>query len=140
MKNFIFILLLIFSGCSWFGPFSNSVGTVAQGYVMWKKGEATKYYNRDIGTTYRSVKHAADTLNLKITSDKMVKNEYHLKVGEKDKFQIKIVPTGPNLTQVIIRVNFMGDRPYAELFYKTVDDNLNSIYFKDGKPVKKFNL
>ena len=136
MKKIILILsFLSFSGCG--TVFMAPVSAIVQGYVMWKDGEATKYYNTDIDTTYRSLKHATDKLNLKIIADDQNKNKkgYNLIIGDKDKFKIKITPTKDNITQLKIKINFMGNKPYAELLYKTIDDNLNTIQFKNGKPI-----
>jgi len=141
MKKFIlFSMFLVFlAGCTAaIAPIAGGAGAIVQGYIMWKEGEATKYYNTDVDTVYRAVKHAANQLNLKLVNDDQNKNEkgYHLKVGDKDKFKIKILPKD-KVTELCIRVNFTGDKSYAELFYKTVDDDLNTIQFKNGKPVKE---
>jgi hypothetical protein len=136
MKKIILILsFLSFSGCA--AVFMAPVSAIVQGYVMWKDGEATKYYNTDIDTTYRSLKHATDKLNLKIVTDNQNKDKkgYYLVIGDKDKFKVKIIPTKNNVTQIKIRINFMGDKPYAELLYKEIDNNLNTIQFKNGKPI-----
>lgn len=142
MKKIILILLVLvtFSGCTAaLAPILGGAGMIAEGYIIWKDGEATKYYNTDLETTYRAVKHAAVQLNLRVVTDKHdpSPNGYSLIVGEKDKFKVKVVPAKENITRVSIRINFMGDKPYAELFYKTIDDNLNIIHFQNGKPVKE---
>ena len=42
-----------------------------------------------------------------------------------------------NVSKVSIRVDVIGDKPYAELLYKRIDDELNVIVFDDqGMPVK----
>ena len=43
------------------------MGSVYDGYVVWKSGKATKYYAIDIDTTYRSVMRAADQMKLETT-------------------------------------------------------------------------
>jgi hypothetical protein len=58
------------------------------------------------------------------------KNEHILICSDKDRFKIKIVPVRNDICKVQIRVNFMGDKPYGELFYKTIDEEINSVFFK----------
>ena len=43
------------------------MGPAYEGYVIWKSGEATKYYAFDLGTTYRAVMRASDQLKLEAT-------------------------------------------------------------------------
>ena len=58
--------------------------------------------------------------------------------GENDRFKISIKHVEPEISLLKIRVNFMGDKPYAELFYKKVDDNLNGIEFDpQGRPTRR---
>jgi len=38
-----------------------------EGYVVWKSGEATKYYAFDLDTTYKAVMCASDQLKLETT-------------------------------------------------------------------------
>jgi hypothetical protein len=62
----------------------------------------------------------------------------------KTPFKIEIKKVQSNITEVKIRVNFLGDKPYAELIYKKIDSNLDVINFDvEGKPTKfteKINL
>jgi hypothetical protein len=53
------------------------------------------------------------------------------------KVKISLAEDDRSITKLSIRVNTLGDKPYTEMFYKTVDENLNIIDFDQGKPVKQ---
>jgi hypothetical protein len=137
MRNFILSIivgafLISFLGCALTpiaGPIINSV-------VTWHNGEAHKYYDFNSEIIYRATKHTAEDMGLTIQTNESKENgEYYLLVGENDEFKIKIIPHESNITRLSIRVNFMGDKPYAELFYQNVDDRLGIIEFgPDGNP------
>lgn len=134
MKKLILFLCFLVSGCA-VAPFV--VSPIITGVIMWKQGEAKKYYNDELKTIYRSVKHALNDLDYKILIDEEVKDGYYLVSGERDRFKIKIKSVKSKITEVSIRINFMGDKPYAELLYSHIDANTNTIYFDDkGRPVK----
>jgi hypothetical protein len=72
-----------------------------------------------------------------ITEDNPDEEDFYLSVGENDRFKVKIIKIEENITRVSIRVNFMGDKPYAELLYKHIDNELGIIEFdKNGSPKK----
>jgi hypothetical protein len=137
----IFLVLALFcstlSGCSAALIFG-AASLAAQGIITWKSGEATKYYDIEIETVYRATKRVATNLNLKISDDNKKGAGYQLVIGEKEKMKVKIEPAegAAHITKLAIRVNTMGDKPYAEMFYKAVDENLNIIDFNKGKPTK----
>jgi len=134
-KLAIFILFFVLlGGCG----FEFLISPIVKGVVTWVQGEAHKYYNYDSEAVYRAVKRTAKELNYEITSDDPKENgDYKLVVGVNDKFKISVDRIEPNITLVSIRINFMGDKPYAELFYKELDVQLNTIEFdKDGIPIK----
>ena len=135
MKNRIFSRLALFlvtfilSGCAVvpFLPFLPVMGSVYDGYVVWKSGKATKYYAIDIDTTYRSVMQAADQMKLEITLIKSVTQEgYSLEIERNIPMHIDILPLEKNVsvTTVVISISIFGDKQYVELFYRLVDDNL----------------
>ena len=70
MKKFIplFLCFLLFSGCgiSLLGPAASIIG---QTFIMWKEGEAHKYYNLNSETMYRAAKRTASELGYIITND-----------------------------------------------------------------------
>jgi hypothetical protein len=139
MKKFTLIFCLIAAlfttGCAAFNPFSLA-SPIVTGVVMWKDGEAVKYYNEETDPMHRSVKAALKDLNLPVSKDEAVKDGYYIVAGDKDRFKIHILTVRPHITKVSIRVNFMGDKPYAELVYKTTDTFVDTIDFNNGRPVK----
>lgn len=138
MKNIVnfIIILLIFPfllGCAG----AAAVGPIITGYITWKNGEAHKYYEYSPEITYKSTKKALNYLKIPIEKVDEKEKEVYLVAGNKNRFKIKIVEVDPNISRLSIRINFMGDKPYAELIYKNVDDFLGEITFdKDGNPVK----
>jgi hypothetical protein len=133
MRNGIFPLLALFlaaalvSGCA--APaclsFLPITGTAYDGYVVWKSGEATKYYAFDLDTTYRAAMRASDRLKLEATLIKSEPKEgYILETKGDVSMHIDILPLEKNVTTVVVRIPTFGDKHYVELFYKIVDDNL----------------
>jgi len=140
MKNNLFFVLLFsafLTGCA-AAPFL--IAPIVTGVIMWQEGEAVKYYHEKPATLYRATKTSMKDLELNLTEDKIENNSYFLNAGEstEDKFKITISQVRPNISVLKIRVNFMGDKPFAELLYNQVDLNINAIEFDDsGKPTKK---
>ena len=103
------------------------MGSVYDGYVVWKSGKATKYYAIDIDTTYRSVMRAADQMKLETTLIKSApQGGYSLEIKRNIPMHIDILPLEKNVsvTRVIVSISMFGDKQYVELFYKLIDDNL----------------
>ena len=113
------------------------VSPIVSGVLAWKNGEATKYYESDTQTLYYACKRVCEDLNYKITKDTILKHKKHyLVAGENDRFKITISPAQKNISSVKIRINIMGDKPYAELFYKNLDDEVKIINFnREGNRV-----
>lgn len=136
-KILIILALLPFSGCAsamFLGP---AISGVVQGVIIWVQGEAHKYYPYSIEVMHRSVKKAAEEMDLKITREDPLENDhYYMVLGDSDRFKVTITKIEKNITKVSIRINFLGDKPYAELFYGKIDEMVNKIYYKNGKPVK----
>ncbi len=131
--GFFLIFSLIFTGCEAVGP-GIIITPLAQAYITWKDGEAHKYYKIEKTIVYRAVKRAAVELNYEIEKEEEKKNYTYLVAGANDRFKIKISEIEPNVTCVSIRINFMGDKPYAEMFYKQIDEHLKIINYEDGEP------
>ena len=54
-----------------------------------------------------------------------------------DKFKIYIREAKPHISDVSVRINLMGDKPYAELLYAQIDANTNVVNYDDkGLPTK----
>ena len=121
------VTALLLSGCA--APaclsFLPITGSAYEGYVVWKSGEATKYYAFDLDTTYRAVMRTADRLKLETTVIKSASKErYSLEIKGNNPMSIDISPLDTNVTTVAISIPAFGDKHYVELFYRIVDDNL----------------
>ena len=125
----LFLVTALLSGCAVLPllPFLPVLGSVYEGYVVWKAGKATKYYAFDLDTTYQAVMRASDQLKIEATLIKSAPKEgYSLEIKENVPMHIDILPLEKNVsvTTVVIRIPIFGDKQYVELFYKLVDDNL----------------
>lgn len=133
----LYFLIIFVGGCS-FASFI--YGPIVTGVIMWKEGEGHKYYNEEIKNIYRATKNSLKDLNYEIISDEQTSYGYHIVAGGGDKFKIRIREAKPHIAEVKIRINFMGDKPYAELIYAQIDANTNTINYDDeGKPTKLKN-
>lgn len=110
-------LLLVFGGCQYLAP----IGPIVQLGVMWVQGEAHKYYNTDQATILDATKAALKELDLAITNEEKSEDTIYLKAGDKERFKIKVHAVRQKTTKVSIRVNIMGDKPYAEMIYRHID-------------------
>jgi hypothetical protein len=126
----------------------SAISAVVYGVVAWKEGEAQKYYPYSTDIVQRATHIALKDMGLSDEVEKTeadsppkrrwgsrrqkveVKESLDIKAGGKNKFKIKVEEVDKNITRLSVRVNFMGDKPYAELFYKKVDDNIGVIVFK----------
>lgn len=134
MKKLVLLLSFFIFGCS-VVPFVQ--GPIVTGIIMWKQGEARKFYNEELDVMHRSTKHALEDLSHKIFKDESSKDGFYIVAGDRDKFKIHIKTIKAKITEVRIRINIMGDKPYADLLYGRIDANTNTIYFDDaGKPAK----
>ncbi len=130
MKRLIplFLLLTTLVGCESVMPI---IGGAIDFYIKWKEGEAHAYFATDRETAYAAVKRAIDNLNHRVAEESRTSdNDYSIIAGNNDRFNIKVVRVEPYITRVSIRVNFMGDKPYAELIYKELIDELDVIEYK----------
>lgn len=133
MKKIVLFLALFFTGCQ-ITPF---IAPVITGIVIWKDGEATKYYTETIDVTYRHTKSALRDLTIPIKADKSSGKSYQITAGDRNKFRILIQEISPSITKVSIRINFLGDKSYADLVYKAIDTYTDTIEFDNGHPAKK---
>ena len=125
----LFLVTALLSGCAVIPllPFVPVMGSVYEGYVVWKSGRAIKYYALDLDTTYRAVMRASDQLKIEATLLKSAPKEgYSLEIKGNAPMHIDILPLEKNVsvTTVVIRTPIFGDKQYVQLFYKLVDDNL----------------
>jgi len=134
MRNLLLCLILVaalFSaGCvaiPIFGPIVNA-------YVTWLEGEGHAYYATDTVTAYKAVKRILDQLDHPILTDEPDEDGYYYIVaGNNDRFKIKITQIEAYITKVSIRINFMGDKPYAELIYRRLQAELEVIDYEKLK-------
>lgn len=116
-RRFCLFLLVSLAGCNLLAP----IGPIVNIGVHWIEGEAHKYYNSNQQTLHAAVKGALVELDLPITSEWKDGNTIHVRAGDDDRFKIKVIAVRENITKVSIRVNFFGDKPYAELIYRHVE-------------------
>jgi hypothetical protein len=131
MKKFL-LLFLIFSlsGCA-VAPVL--IGPAISGAIMWKQGEAIKFYENHSNTIYNASKRVCQELQLPIIKDQKTKNGYSIIAGTKEKYKISIEKNQENITKVGLRIG-IGNIPLTELFYKKLDDEIDTIWFDSRKP------
>jgi outer membrane receptor for monomeric catechols len=138
MKKLFLLLSLIFiSGCGTAALMV--VGPAIEGVVKWEQGEAHKYYSYDSAILYRATKRALISLNIPISKDQPANSRngkvFYITAEGKSQYKIKISPEDNNITDVGLRVNFMGNHPQAELIYQKIDLEINTIkYDAEGEP------
>ena len=138
MKKLILISVLFLSviGCtSAISLITNPIiDAGVQGYLLWKDGEATAYYATDANTAYAAVKRTLVELGYKITKDEpKSNNSYYVVAKSNDEFKVTIKQTENYVTAVKIRIDIMGDKPYAEMIYKKLEKQLDVIDFTKNK-------
>lgn len=136
LKFYLFFVL--FLGC--INP-NTIIGPVVTGVIYWINGEAHQYYNEDPEILYRATKKSLKDLELLIIKDekKSKLKEFHayLLAGDNNRFAIKIDQADKNISKISIRINYIGDKEFAELIYEKIKTNIPIILFdKDGNPVK----
>lgn len=136
MKKFFVMLMLCLPLIGCVAPFI--ISPIVTGVAIWFNGEAHKFYYEESSTLYRSTKLALKELEHPITVDEKQQNgNYYIVAGGNDKFKITIRQVEPHIAEVKIRINLMGNKPYADLVYTHIDNNLNTIEFDDqGHPTK----
>lgn len=133
----IFLILSLFLstiGCTGI----DFITPIVTGVVMWQEGEAHKYYEYNADTIFRASKRALEKMNLEVKEAEQDGTDYSMIGGNNNKFSIKISQIEPEITKLSLRINFMGDKNYAELFYKHVDEEVYTIRFdNNGRPMRK---
>lgn len=116
-------------GCTALAP----IGPIVSLGVAWVNGEASKYYASNLEEIHFATKNVLEEFDFQIAEEKIEENIVTILAGEEDKFKIKIVGVRENITKLSIRVNIMGDKPYAELIYRHVDKQPNVKQFASLK-------
>lgn len=101
-------------------------------YIHWKEGEAHKVYEYNQFVVYNAALAALEEMKLPVREERTTSGKY-IKAGKNDLFKIKVVSLEANITKLSVRINFMGDKPYAELFYKIVDEKMSFVDFQAKK-------
>ena len=130
MKKILLILVIVtclstLVSCSAVTPLAGAAGGIVNATIFWYNNEGRKYYEYDADTVHKAALQALNKLDQPIMSD----TKKEIKAGTKDRFKIKIEETQPNITQLKIRINTLGDKEMGELFFKYVDDQLNVVQF-----------
>jgi hypothetical protein len=96
-----------------------------QGYSVWKGRESSKYYTCDVKTVCQAVKQSCKQLKLKtVIQDPFSENGCSLETKGNYPMEINVSNVEKNLTKVVITINLFGDKQYAQLLYRTIDDNI----------------
>ena len=102
------------------------IGVSYQGYVVWKGRESSKYYANDSKTVCQAIEQSCEQLKLGTVIQKPAsENGCSLTTKGKYPMEIGASRTEENLTKVVITIELFGDKQYAELLYRTVDDNIH---------------
>jgi len=117
----------LLSGCAALGliPFFPVIGGSYEGYTVWKGRESSKYYTYDSKTVCQAVKQSCEQLKLETVIQNPV-SVYGCALETKGNYRMEINVSNveKNLTKVVITIALFGDKQYAELLYKTIDDNI----------------
>lgn len=113
------------------------VGPLIEGAIKWKEGEAQKYYPYDVETVHRATNRALEFLQIPSSPNSLTPEQptVYISAGDKKQYHIKIYKTEKNISEVKIRINFMGNKPYAELIYAAIDEQLNTVVYHNGQPI-----
>jgi hypothetical protein len=129
LKKFLKILVLCFFflnvGCSNFNP----VAPILTLGIFWHQGEAQKYYATKHETLVEATKNVLIEFKLPIINEEFKNNILYIKAGDDDKLKIKISSVRENISKLSIRVNTFGDKPYAEMIFRHIDNQPNVQQF-----------
>lgn len=117
----------LLSGCAVVAliPFIPVIGGSYQGYIVWKGRESSKYYTYDIKTVFQAVKQSCEHLKLEtVIQHPVSENECSLETKGNYPIKINVSAVEKNITKVVITIALFGDKQYAELLYRTIDDNI----------------
>ena len=102
-----------------------AVGGSYQGYTVWKGRESSRYYTSDIKTVCQAVKQSCEQLKLEtVIQDPFSENGCSLETKGNYPMEINVSSVEKNLSKVIITIELFGDKQYAELLYRTIDNNI----------------
>lgn len=136
---FFSVFAILISGCAL--DLGLIVSPITTGIVYWVNGEAHKYYKNDVETIYRATHRVLASLEQKISHENRdAGKKYKIIAGNRNRFAIRIDKIDKDICRMNIRINFMGDKDFAELIYKEIDKQIDVIDFNDEGKVTKLRL
>jgi hypothetical protein len=129
------VLAILISGCGL--DLGLIVSPITTGIVYWINGEAHKYYKNDAETIYRATNRVLLSLEQKTSYEHKEGSHYKIIAGNNNRFSIRIDKVDKGICRMNIRINFMGDKDFAELIYKEIDKQLDVIEFNDNGKITK---
>jgi hypothetical protein len=125
----VFLLLAtsILTGCALLGltPFIPVVGGSYEGYTVWQGRQSSKYYTYEVKTICQVVRQSCEQLKLEaVIQDPALLHGCTLETKGNYPMEINVSYVEKNLTKVVITIALFGDKQYAELLYRTIDDNV----------------
>ncbi len=100
------------------------IGASYQGYVVWKGRESSRYYTYDVKTICQAIERSCDQLKIeKMVQKPAPESGCSLQTKGKNPMEINALTAEKNLTKVTIAIELFGDKEYAELLYRTIDEN-----------------
>lgn len=131
--SYIFLTsIILFStpGCLEISAILSPVENVVKGITYWNEGEASRFYEEEPIRVFQAMKQTLEELEIPITYSARKNNTFRIVAGEKNRFDIWIMPKeNSKLTKVTNRINYLGDKSFAELIYKKIDKQLDIIYY-----------
>lgn len=112
------ICLGMIGGCAYLAP----IGPIIDIGIFWMNREAHKYYATPAEDMYPAVRQALNELEMVVDENYMDDDTRVIVINENDRFRIKLIPARHNITEIVILVNTLGDKPYAELIYHHIDN------------------
>ena len=102
---------------------------------MWEEGEGHKFYQYNYKVVFRATKQALKNLEIPIIDENISDKQGYITAGKRSQYKIKINFIENNISELCIRINFMGNKPQGELIYQTVDQTIFTInYNEQGIP------
>lgn len=135
--TFFSIIAILISGCA--ADLGLIVSPITSGIVYWINGEAHKYYKNDIDTVYRSANRVLVEMEQRISYEETKPGKkYKIIAGNNNRFAIRIDKIDKDICRMNIRINYIGDKPFAELIYKEIDKQLDVLEFKDNGKINDY--
>jgi Protein of unknown function (DUF3568) len=124
----LFVSIILLVGCIAL-PFIplvfSGAGAAYQGYTVWRGTESSKYYSCDFQNTCSATKQSVDKMGLEIVSFNSIEGkECSIETKGNNHLIINVLSVEKTVSKVMIKIEMMGDRQFAEFVYKNIDDLL----------------